>query len=302
MVAKEDAVEAVAIRAAAEQDLAGIYEVYYLAAVGGEAQPAPQPSLFADIRHECRSGVASVAERGGRIEGFAALTIRGEVAFLSSLFVREEVRSQGLGRRLLAAVLPRDGKILATVASADLRALSLYARAGMRPRWPVLLLRGTPTAAMALPDSGVEPGQADPDDQELALWDARCCGRPRPQDHAYWRQEEGAVSLLFRRGRETIGYGIVQLGAGTLDEPGACTIGPVGALLPDDAAACVLAAVGWAAARSAVLRIDVPGPHHALAPLLAAGFRIIDQDTFCSSGLLPFVDSRCYVGSGGSLM
>ena len=238
----------------------------------------------------------------GGVEGFAAITERGEVAYLSSLFVRREGRTKGLGRRLLDAVLPPEGKILATVASADPRALSLYAQAGMRPRWPVLLLRGTATAAVALPGSGIRVDDADPDDPELALWDARCCGRPRPQDHAYWRQEEGAISLLFRRGRETIGYGIVRLGAGTLDEAGACTIGPVGALLPDDAAACVLAAVGWAAALSAVLRIDVPGPHHALAPLLGAGFRIIDQDTFCSSGLLPFVDSRCYVGSGGSLM
>ena len=294
--------EAITIRAALEQDLAGIYEVYYLAQVKGEARLAAQPALFADIRHECRSGVAMVAERNGRIEGFAALTVRGEVAYLSSLFVRREGQSKGLGRRLLDAVLPQDGKILATVASADPRALSLYTQAGMRPRWPILLLRGTATAAAALSASGIRVNDADPDDQELALWDARCSGRPRPQDHAYWRQEEGAVSLLFRRGRETIGYGIVRLGAGTLDEPGACTIGPVGALLPDDAAGCVLAAVGWAAARSAVLRIDVPGPHHALAPLLGAGFRIIDQDTFCSSGLLPFVDSRCYVGSGGSLM
>ena len=294
--------EAITIRVAMEQDLAGIYEVYYLAQVEREARPAAQPALFADIRHECRSGVAVVADGDGRIEGFAALTIRGEVAFLSSLFVREGARSQGLGRRLLDAVPPHDGKILATVASADPRALSLYTQAGMRLRWPVLLLRGTAASAMALPDGGVEVGQADPDDPELALWDARCCGRARPQDHAYWRQEERAASLLFRRGRETIGYGIVRLGAGTLGEPGGCTIGPVGALLPDDAATCVLAAVGWAAARSTVLRIDVPGPHHALAPLLAAGFQIIDQDTFCSSGLLPFVDSRCYVGSGGSLM
>jgi len=297
-----DMVGPITIRAAAEQDLAGIYQVYYLAQGEGEARPETQPPLFADIRHECRSGVAVVAERDGRIEGFAALTIRGEVAFLSSLFVREGVRSQGLGRRLLDAVLPHDGKILATVASADPRALSLYTQAGMRPRWPILLLRGTATAAAALPVEGVRVEVADPDDPELALWDARCCGRPRPQDHTYWRREERAESLLFRRGQETIGYGIVRLGAGTLEDPGACTIGPVGALLPDDAAACVLAAVRWAADRSAVLRIDVPGPHHALAPLLAAGFRIVDQDTFCSSGLLPFVDSRCYVGSGGSLM
>ena len=125
MVPKGDAVEPIAIRAAAEQDLAEIYEVYYLAAVEGEARPAPRPALFADIRHECWSGVAVVAEGNERIEGFAALTERGEVAYLSSLFVRREGRSEGLGRRLLAAVLPDDGKILATVASADLRALSL---------------------------------------------------------------------------------------------------------------------------------------------------------------------------------
>jgi hypothetical protein len=48
-----------------------------------------------------------------------------------------------------------------------------------------------------------------------------------------------------------------------------------------------------------VLRLAVPGPHPALRPLLDAGFRIADFDTFASSAQTPFFVPRCYLSTGG---
>src|SRR5207249_11985331 len=110
-----------------------------------------------------------------------------------------------------------------------------------------------------------------------------------------------AAALWFRRQGTVVGYGYVRPGAGTLNSPEACTLGPIGARTPDDARACVLAAVAWARPRATVLRIDVPGPHPSLAVLLDAHFRIVDVETFVSTEHTPFVDPRRYSGSGGSL-
>jgi hypothetical protein len=38
-----------------------------------------------------------------------------------------------------------------------------------------------------------------------------------------------------------------------------------------------------------------------MAPLLSAGFRIVDVETFCSTASEQFVDVQRYVSSGGDL-
>jgi hypothetical protein len=172
----------------------------------------------------------------------------------------------------------------------------------MRPRWPNLLLQaGSPLRQTPLRVPSAHIVEADPADEALIAWDAAICGRPRPMDHHYWTGEERAIPLWFSRWGRRIGYGYVRLGAGTFQHPDAATIGPIGADNPEDALACTLSAVRWAASRAAVLRIDVPGPHPALAPLLEGGFRIIDMDTFCLAGETMFADPQCYISSGGSL-
>jgi hypothetical protein len=79
------------------------------------------------------------------------------------------------------------------------------------------------------------------------------------------------------------------------------TLGPIGARQAGDAAGCVAAAVHWASARAAVVRVCVPGPHPALGLLLAHGFRIHDVDIFCSTQAPRFTDVRRYLPSGGDL-
>ncbi len=111
-----------------------------------------------------------------------------------------------------------------------------------------------------------------------------------------------AVALWFRREGRTAGYGYVQMRSEeSIWYPDAATIGPIGARTIEDARMCALAAVAWASERASVLRIGVPGPHPALAPLLEAGFRITDTDIFVCRGSGMFVDPRRYIPSGGTL-
>ncbi len=138
------------------------------------------------------------------------------------------------------------------------------------------------------------------DDQTLIAWEAEIGGRPRREDFAYWAAH-GAAALWFRRGGAILGYAIVRVRGGTVQHPDAGTIGPLGVLRAEDATACTLAALGWLRIRVDSLCLMVPGPHPALAALLAAGLRIEDAYSFATSGEVPFYDPRRYISSGPDL-
>jgi hypothetical protein len=299
---------ATAIRQAQESDLAAVYDVWYRTDVASEdpADPPERGPVPAYLRHVLETGKLLVAERNGIIVGFAGAVTRGRVSFLTDLFVDPLHQSGSLGRTLLQAALPDgDSLIHCTLSSSDPRALALYVRAGMVPAWPYFGLRldmRTSTPKVEAPRN-VEVSEApDSDEAELIRVDTERSGRSRPQEHTFWIQQEQAVALWFRRDGVPIGYGYVRLGAGTVWHPEACAIGPVGAAGAEEAAACVLAAVAWAAKRAPVIRIGVPGPHGSLALLLEQGFQIAYVDTFVSSAAASFFDPRNYIPSGGDLL
>ena len=123
-------------------------------------------------------------------------------------------------------------------------------------------------------------------------------GRARPADHRYWIAQ-GAIPVWFEGRGGRAGYGYIQTRSeGALWNPDAITVGPVGARRSADALDCVRAAVAFARTRAAVVRLAVPGPHPALAPLLEAGFRITYVETFVSSASTAFLDPARYAGSG----
>jgi hypothetical protein len=252
--------------------------------------------------HELETRELFVLELGGQVVAFAAVINRGAIAFLADLFVSEAHRSTGLGQRLLRRVLPDDGRVCCTMSSNDPRALPLYVRSGMRPRWPSLQLRAELSRLGALPPGEIEVVQARTDDPEFVRWDAGISGRPRPEDLAYWMRRRAGVPLWFKRRGEIVGYGIAQtLSDDLLEYPDAVSLGPIGTRAREDAAACVLAVVAWARERAAMARISVTGPHPAIGALLAAGFRIAELETFCLSSDDAFVDVQRYIPSGGDL-
>ena len=99
-------------------------------------------------------------------------------------------------------------------------------------------------------------------------------------------------------------FSSVSYNAETLLSPQTWVVGPVGVSEPEYATECVLAAAKWAQQRAETVRvrIDVPGPHPCLAPLLESGFQIIYVETFHSTATTPFFDARCYIPSGSDLL
>ncbi len=288
-------------RPARETDLSAIYEVFYKNEVLDSPHPPPAGNTPPYLLHVLQTGTLHVAEQDGEVLAYAGAITRGTTTFLTDLFVRPHQQSGKLGKTLLHSVLPQDDFVHFTVSSSDYRALALYIRDGIRPQWPLFALRLEKPAHAWPVQSDIESIEAEPDDPAMIRWDTQISGRLRPADHQYWVREERAVPLWFRRQGQIVGYGYIRLDAGTIWYPHACSIGPIGAISPEAAADCVLAAIHWSLQQAEVIHLEVPGPHPCLATLLERGFHISYVDTFVSTTMTPFFDAQCYIPSGGDL-
>jgi hypothetical protein len=240
-----------------------------------------------------------VAEEASRILGFACSDVRGQVRYLSDLFVRSDAQHAGVGRALLAHAMPDDGRLHATLSSKDPRAQALYARGGMTPRWPHFALsverdhlRGDAQASeVAIVEAG--------DVVAIEDVDAEIGGRPRPQDLRYFAERLSGTALWFEGAGRRVGYGMVTLVrpwmAGAGDE---AHVGPLGVFEAADGPACAMAAIRWALERAPSVAIDLPAMHPALRPLLDAGCRITYVELFMGD---EFADTRRYLPSGSDL-
>jgi ribosomal protein S18 acetylase RimI-like enzyme len=290
------------IRPASVADLASVAAIFFENQLGDDQARAGRHRIPSLYQYELGTGELYVAERVGEVVGFAGLVQRGKVAFLSDLFVRSECQSSGIGARLLGYVRPPDGQLWCTLSSADPRALALYTRSGLLPFWPYFPLLGRLDDLGPLPSGSVAVVEAAVGDPDLVRWDAEIAGRHRPGDHKYWVERRGGIPLWFTRHGERVGYGYLQTYSDDLlQEPRTITFGPIGTRLATDALACVAAALRWGRTCGTTARLSVPGRHPALAPLLRAGFRIAETETFCSSTESAFLDVQRYLPSGGDL-
>ncbi len=294
----------VIIRHAEESDLPAIAAVWYASEVKGESDPPPppEPDLY---RYQLETGDLQVADERGVVVGFACRIDRGEVSYLADLFVVERWQSAGVGRALLQAVFGDRARPRFTLASTDPRAVGLYVRTGLEPRWPHFILQGSMNGPRWFPGGAegdrVEAIEAPPDDPALATMDAEIGGRHRLQDHHFWLSSRAAVPLLLRRRGRVIGYCLVQLRSPVvLRHPDAATIGPLGVRSPEDSASAVGAALRWAGPRREIVAISVPAANPALPTVLRAGLRIVYTETFLSTGA-PFFDPARYIASGSEL-
>ena len=290
-------------RPAHETDLAQAYDVFYQNEVRDTPTPPPPGEVPSDLYHTLETGTVYVAEQDSTILAFAASITRGSVTYLTDLFVRPGQQSARLGQTLLGYVLPQNNTVRCTFSSSDPRALALYIRSGMQPRWPHLCLRLTGPLRDNPSNTDIEIHEGQADDPAFVQWDSQVSGRLRPADHTHWLHHQHTAPLWFTRQGNKIGYAYVRLGEGTIWYPQAGILGPIGVKSLEDATACVLAAVNWARnhAGADVLLINVPGPHPALAPLLNTGFHITYVETFLSTATSPFLDARCYISSGSNL-
>src|SRR3954451_19364987 len=151
------------IREAGPEDLEGALDIFYENAVRGVENPPPPGPVPAYARHVMATRRLLVAEEAGRLLGFAGLITRGEVSFLTDLFVRPALQSSSIGKALLHEILPAGGTYW-TCGSSDPRALALYIRAGMRPQWTQFGLRAIDLAPERLPADTVTIAEAMPGD------------------------------------------------------------------------------------------------------------------------------------------
>lgn len=224
-----------------------------------------------------------VATREERVVAFGIATRRDDVWFLSMLFVRPGEQGSGLGRAILAAIMPADGDDPALGTATDSGqpiSNALYASLGIVPRMPLLSLVGRPRAPEPFGElpSGVTPvpfeaiaaGPPDGDGHRelvrtIDTLDRELAGFAHPQDHRWLRNPDRRGFLYRGPDGAALGYGYASLvgRVGPVAVRDEALLGPVvGHLLhavePRDASAL------W-----------IPGhADRALVPLLRAGLRL----------------------------
>jgi GNAT superfamily N-acetyltransferase len=158
-----------------------------------------------------------------RVIAFAVALQRDHVWFLSMLFVLPDVQLRGLGRELLARVLPLDGEVTVRATATDSAqpiSNALYSTYGIVPRLPLLNLVGLPTRPEAIEPfpSGVTPvsfqaivdGGSDGHRTLAASVDAldrELLGFSRAVDHAFMRQQDRRGWLFEGPDGTSLGYG-----------------------------------------------------------------------------------------------
>lgn len=204
-----------------------------------------------------------VAEAGGSAVGFGAAIVRGDVWFLSALFVEPDHQSRGVGKELLRLVLEKGGsgvrRRLTVVDSFQPVSAGLYSQAGLLPVTPLLSLAGEPAGFAR---DGLEA--AAPEDDAFAGLDALAYGFDRAVDHSFWRRE--AEATMWLDSGEPVAYSYLWPEG---------RIGPVAGLTGEAAAAALSAELGRA--EGEYVSLIVPGScRPALAAALAAGLRYVD--------------------------
>jgi GNAT superfamily N-acetyltransferase len=207
------------------------------------------------LDHVRTSGQVLVSGDEGAVEGYAGVIERAGTAYLTDLFVHPDARDRGHGRALLAAAWDGRGS-RATSSSQDPRALSGYARFGARPRWPLLYLRlpggATPSAPVVVREH--EQGDAGWRLGLDGLLTVAVLGGPA---------REAATAVVRRDGDR---YRVLR------------------AVTPDPRGLPVLVAeLARRAGASGSVSLVVPGPHPALADVLAMGARVEELDLWCTT-------------------
>jgi GNAT superfamily N-acetyltransferase len=213
-----------------------------------------------------------VATRADRVVAFGSAVERERLWFLSMLFVLPEEQGRGVGRAILARLLPSplDGRVLAT-ATDCIQPISnaLYASLGIGPQLPLFGVVGRPREDRPLP-ALPEGVRAEPlelgGSPEIDALDRELLGFEHRGDHEFLRDPDRRVFGYRVADGPLLGYGYTsvagRVGPIAVREPG--LLAPVmGHLMrtvePRGASAIWLSGAqgeALAAALTAGLRID----------------------------------------------
>ena len=291
----------------------------------------PVSRLFAHTRatDPDRFVVATVPDgTDERVVAFASAVVRERLWYLSMLFVLPEWQGAGLGRELLARVLPADRTSVRATATDSAQPISnaLYATYDVVPRMPLLHLVGLPqrpeafgelpSGVMAIPFDEIAGPQGSmdrdgadgfpegsPDDIPFSLGhrllvdaidgiDRELLGIAHPADHRFFRSESRRGWLYRGPDGSAVGYGYAG-------EAG--RVGPI-AVRDEVLLGPVLGHLTSAVVPRGSFAIWIGGhADRALVPALRAGFRL-DQFPVLLCWDRPFADFSRYVPNSPGLL
>jgi GNAT superfamily N-acetyltransferase len=289
------------VRKVRPDDLDEVWRVHVAASndlMVRRGRPAARPA-DAPVASDARAGLISdpdgyfCAVEEGRIRGMVSALVRGQVWYLSMLFVLPDDQSRGLGRALLEPALAygeaRGAQVRCTWATLDPRAQARYVMAGMAPRWPIYRLDGDAAAVAQLEARvGLDPRKrelpCDPGAAEKLT--AEVFGHGRADDLAHWLSDGGA-SVAIERGGEVAAFAYRR----------GERIGPAAARDEMSLLKAVAAAAAAGASGGGSVTLRVPGACASLLEaLVSSGFRIGDPTLFMASRL--FGRPELYLPSG----
>jgi hypothetical protein len=207
-------------------------------------------------RHDADRCFVAVADE--QVVAFVAACVRSDMWFLSALFVDPEYQGKGIGNQLLQLASAGWPARRMTITDA-IQPISnaLYARMGLLPSTPILVMGGAPK--VELPD-GLD--RRTPSPADLAALDQAAYGFDRSVDHSFWSSQSQAQ--LWCRNGEPLAYSYVS-------EQG--WLGPLAGRDEDSAALALRAELSQ---RPQVM-LEIPGSCSALVETaFGAGLRIIN--------------------------
>lgn len=202
-----------------------------------------------------------VAEEAGRVVGFTAAWVRGDVWFLSALFVLPERQGCGIGKRLLELAWGDDYSRRITITSAiQPVSTATYARRGLIPTTPILNFEGIPRGHEA---TDLEPAPLDT--RAMRDLDRRAYGFDRTVDHAMWAEAAESATMWLADGKP-VAYSYVSASG---------VIGPLAGRDGASAAAALRAQLARCAERTTF--IAIPGSSARLVEAaVTSGLRLED--------------------------
>jgi GNAT superfamily N-acetyltransferase len=272
---------------------AGDFEaIERIAGANGASTTSPSWPDWLYLDHLMSSATLLVAERAGAVVGFAGAAVVGgrrPAGHVTDLFLDPPAQGAGIGKHLLRDLfLAVDVTAWTTCSSADPRALTVYARAGLQPLWPVLYLE-MPLNVPAPDVTGdwwpARAGSREVDPAVAAALELHWSGRDFSAQYVHWVSRPGGLAFRVEVDGRPIAVGVVRdarIGPGrVLDH---LAVAPYA-----DPWLAVVAALQSQAVRgttvdpTARLTFAVAGHQPAVGSLLALGGRITDHDTFCAT-------------------
>jgi GNAT superfamily N-acetyltransferase len=297
-----DALSGLIVRRATGEDAPACHEVLWKSVTDlGRRQSTPLEGSVEDWWRSGESLHRHLAERAAewwlaedpesrRVVGYARSIERGELVELTEFFVLPELQSRGLGRLLLERAFPMGrGQVRSIIATADVRALARYHRAGTLARFPFFTLGAKPSSGET--DSRLEPVAVARGEAAIAAVrdvERAVLGFGRGDAEIDWLlgDREG---WLYRSEGAIVGLGFV----------GKNGTGPIVALDPAD----LPSILGHVETRAHALGLDrvefqVPAPNEtAIRHLLDRGFRLDPWINFLMSDS-PFGQFDRFIGFG----